>query len=300
MSELIFLHHTQLKLHPNNIRRYYHPNDVTKMSASIKAANGVLQSLLVYPDGGGTYFVVDGNMRLAGARELGDKCPLLKCEVIEANRFEQLLMMTITSEFHFPKDPISLGLHYQRLIDQEGLSIIDIAKMSGVSRGTIDKTLKILELDPEIQDLIANGKLSPDLHVSRALLSIPDVGVRIRMAQRFAERQTSIPRIVSQCTYILRQLVRLPATNGIQDQAQKILDSKEAKITVTARALQTKAAKKEQPGLCPEAVEMIYGVATKTLCEGCRLDGLSEECYLCPGPKEFIDHLVEMCEARAQ
>jgi ParB/RepB/Spo0J family partition protein len=295
MTELIYLPHTKLKLHPDNIRRYYPPADVDRMAESIRAAGGVIQALLIYPDGDGMYFVADGNMRLAGARALGDECPLLKCEVIEASRFEQLILMTITTEFHFPKDPISQGLHYQRLIEQEHLSVSDIAAKTGLSRATIEKALKVLELEPEIQEYIATGKLSPDLQVSRALLSIPSSSLRLKLARRFVQQQSGIGQIVRQCAYVLRQAARLPAT---ENEAKKTLETQAQMTARAAKALNTKIALKEHPRFDGDAAKMIYDAATKILCENCRLDGLSEECYLCPGPKEFIDHLIEMCECK--
>lgn len=292
MTELIYLPHPKLKLHPQNIRRYYPPADVARMAESIRAAQGVLQALLIHPDPAepGTYFVVDGNMRLAGARALGEECPLLKCEVVEADRFEQLLLMTITTEFYFPKDPISQAQHYRRLIEQEKMSVSDVAERSGVARQTIDKLLKLLELEPEIQEYMVEGKISPDLRVSRALLSLPDGEIRLKLARRFARNETSIKQIVRGCNFVLRQMARLE-----HDGAQAQLDAQARRQETAVRIIEIKAAHRDPKQLDSETAALIYDMAAKILCDDCRLDGLGEACLLCPGPHEFIQHLVELC-----
>ena len=90
MSEYLYLKPEQLQLHPKNMRVYYRDEDIAEMAASIEATGGVFQALLVCgSDEPGKYWVVDGNVRLAGARRLGGRCPLLKCEVLEVSAASQ-------------------------------------------------------------------------------------------------------------------------------------------------------------------------------------------------------------------
>lgn len=284
MTSYTYLNHKQLKLHPDNIRRFYPDDDVSEMAASIKANGGVIQALLITPAGdGGHYYVVDGNMRLAGARRLGDECPPLKCEIIEADHARQMLIMAVTSERHYPKDPISKALHYRRLIDEEGLAVAEVAQVVGCSSGAIYTSLKLLDLDPDIQELVASGRLPSEQRVARSLLAIPDPAQRIALARRFASRGTSISRIQAACRHVARQnhhlngtaplKVRKPANNGTNGNGNGHHSGQELERG------------------------KIYDIASKTLCDGCRLDGLGEECYLCPGPYEFIEHMVELAEA---
>lgn len=68
-GQLVYLSLSQLKTHPANMRRAYPIDDVRQMAESIRGAGGVIHALIVVPNGRqpGTYHVVDGNMRLAGA-----------------------------------------------------------------------------------------------------------------------------------------------------------------------------------------------------------------------------------------
>lgn len=297
-GQLLYLSVDCLKLHPQNIRRFYAPQDVAKMAGSIKAAGGVYQALLIVPIAAepGCYHVLDGNMRLAGGKSLGQDCPPLKCEVISANQAEQLLAMAATTEFHFPKDPVSQAYHYHRLIAQEKLTVQAIVERTGVPRATIDKLLKLLELEPEIQQLITAGQLTADVRVTRALLDLPDSATRLRLAQRFARHETGIKAILQACRFVTRQAAQLTS----QDALQRLEAVQAKKQQMVAKVLHTKFGRQAQrPHLDPEAARLIFAAADTTLCEDCRLTGLTENCYLCPGPRDFINAVVELLEADA-
>lgn len=299
-GQVVFLSVDVLKLHPQNMRVYYPPQGIAKMADSIKAANGVYQALLVVEDEAepGTYLVMDGNMRLAGGRALGAECPPLKCEIVTAGHAEQLLAMAITSEFHFPKDVVSQGFHYARLIEQEGFSVTEITRQTGVSRPTIEKALKTTQLEPEVRELIIEGKLSGDLRVTRALLELPDSDTRIRQACRFAKNETDIKGIQQACRFILRQAAALSGPVSVEQ-----LEARQSrKRALVAKVQETKAANSQaakSTRLDLAAVELITRIAGQTLCDDCRVDGLTEQCYLCSGPRDFINAVIELIEPAA-
>lgn len=188
VGQIIYCPPEQLRLHPDNMRRFYPAEDVADMARSIKAGGGVYLSLLVVPDpqNAGKYLVVDGNMRLAGARALGAACPPLKCEIISADRARQLILMAVTSRHHYPKDPISEGLHFRRLVDEEGYTINEVARQTGICAATISARLKLLELDEPIRELIEQRKLPADRAGVAGLLAIADPQVRIALAHKLA------------------------------------------------------------------------------------------------------------------
>ncbi len=168
------------------------------MANSILAANGVIEPLIVTKEPSGKYIVVDGNMRLAGARLIGDKCPLLDCKVIKQNEAEQLLSMVIANQVRYDVDPVSEALHYKALKNQ-GLSIREISKRTGVYEIRISNRIILAELDDPIQKLIADKKLSHDPSVARAFLQLTPA-VRIKLAQRVAENPNiKIATIINAC-----------------------------------------------------------------------------------------------------
>lgn len=276
-NNLIYLDHKRLRLHPKNIRLYYPPEEVAEMAQSIHAAGGVWQALLIVPaTEAGYWYVVDGNMRLMGARELGDNCPLLKCEVIDAGKVEQLLIMATTSRLHYPKDPISEARHFKRLIDEEGYTADRLAAALGASRSFVYSRLLLMDLDEDIQELIMERKLTASADPLRQLLKIPDPSVRVALARRFAHNQTSGKAITKACRHVLAQMRQMGTAEP----------EKERSVPATAAP----SANGHVNGSVPQ--DRVLAIAEKTLCAGCKINGLGKQCWLCPGPYEFINLLI--------
>jgi len=280
MSNLTNIPIQNLKLHPQNMRLYYPPKDVAEMAASIRAVGGVLQALLVVPapaesnGHGPVYHVVDGNMRLTAARTI-QNCPPLKCEIISSNRAEQLLVMSATTAHHYPKDPISEARHYSRLINQEGLTPAQIAQAVGINEGTVYNRLFLHNLDDEIQALIIERRITLDTNVFRLLMKITERQTRIDLAYRFSRLGASGRQMRNAINHVIRQY-------------QQMADKPDPKPI-----LQRKQTVKPAGQLNAAAV---LDIAAITLCEGCRVDGLKKECWVCPGPYDFVNALVEKAE----
>ncbi len=205
MDEYIYVRYEQLEHDPDNPRALYPKKDLDKMAKSIRAGGGVDQPLIVTPagamkDGRPKYYVVDGNFRLASTRMLGDDAPLLKCEVKEKlSRIEKLLIMWRTSEHFYPKSPIDRAKLFYQLHVIEGMTQLEIARRLGTSNVTVSNTLKLLELEKQIQDHIAQKRLPSDRRVVDALLSLQDKQERLEMAERFAQSKVTIATIVKVC-----------------------------------------------------------------------------------------------------
>lgn len=213
--QLLMLRVDQLKEHPENVRRRYVDSEVQEMAASIKGKGGLLNAMEVVRNGKkGSWFVVAGNKRLAGARLLGKDCPLLKCEPVEADRAQQLLDMAIENFVRSDPNPVDEADHYQKMIDS-GLSIRDISKRTGIGEFRIRMRLEITKLDKPIQELMATGKLPHGTPVCAAFQTIPDSGLRIQLAERLAKNPNSNTKtIIAACA-------RLIEANDLQAQLKK-------------------------------------------------------------------------------
>lgn len=300
----------KLRTHPRNLRRFYPDNQVQEMAMSIKSNNGVYQSMLVVPNcEAGCYFVVDGNVRLAGGRLLGAECPPLKCEVVDQSEAEQLLTMAVTARFRYRPDPISEALHYQRLIEEEEYTVPRIAAESGIARTIIDARLKLLLLDQEIQELIAKKELPSDKLAVTALLTIPDSAARIRIALRLARDHASIPSIVSVCSKVIEKMggcsqktgpgrppKRRPAT--MSELAGRL-------CTQMKGAVPWKSVKDSFSAVCavcdlrtgalrnvPDPGWALVMHAGQDLCGGCEAKAVKGACGQCP-TVEFLQKLID-------
>jgi ParB family chromosome partitioning protein len=82
---------------------------------------------------------------------------------------------------------------FERLIDEFQLTQESVAERTGKDRATVANSVRLLKLEPTIQDWIEEGKLSAG-H-GRALLAVADAPLRMRFAQRAARGGLTVRQI---------------------------------------------------------------------------------------------------------
>lgn len=263
VAEVSFLRYQQLISDPENPRRFYPQEDVQRMAQSIRQSGGVDQALIVMPiEGSDNYLVVDGNFRLAAARSLGEGAPPLKCEVRRGiDRREKLLIMARTSALWFAKDPISEARHYRRLIDEEGMTQAELARELGCSLSKVASRLKLLELDPAIQDLVARGRLPKMPDVVDAFAQVTDDGARLELARELARRNASVRSVVKACHKVASELARREAEARAQSRRRK---GEPASLAIAAATL-----RRGLPGQGVSASRGQLRQSARSACEGC-------------------------------
>ncbi len=312
----------QLLTHPRNIRQLYLQGEVEQMAQSIRACKGVLQALRVVRAQGkrGKYYVVAGNKRLAGARLLGKDCPLLKCEIVNETEAQQLLDMVVENFVRSKPDPISEALHYQSLINEEGYTPDQIAAQTGVHAVTVQNRLLLLKLEPEIQDIIAQGKLPRDRRAAEALLRLPKGKGRIQMAQRLAELDTTVKGIEAACQKFLEVSPRRKANSSSTDADKHQLKTPALELAQECdplpsdgEAITWPALREAARSMCkvcdikaeslgdqvPEPAWSLITHAANETCRDCPLPKLASTCRGCPGV-EIIRRLITAAKARKE
>jgi ParB/RepB/Spo0J family partition protein len=320
-DQLIKLRISQLRSHPQNIRRYYNQGGIRELADSILAHGGLIQPMVVTPnpDEAGTYLVIVGNRRYRAGVLLGDACPLMDARVEgDIAKVDQLLMMVSENLQREDPDPISEALHYQLLMRQEKLSISEIAHRTGVSHPRVSGTLFLLELPVEIQQLVGEGRLQRDVRVARALLSIPDRETQIKLAQRFADDGATTAAILKVCDKVVEKMGRRadplrkkgrPASNlnpAIDGQPMVRHAQAKGAAVPTAGAASWKRVRDAASSMCsacdaftlelrakqPEpAWEMLRRTADET-CKACGLQEYEKVCAACPGVS-FLRALIK-------
>ncbi len=127
--------------HPQNPRKDL--GDLDELVDSIKA-NGVLQNLTVVPRDGGGYTVIIGHRRLAAARRAG--LTELPCAVVFMTEEEQFRTMMIENMQRSDLTAIEQADGFQYMLDL-GESMESITRTTGFSKSTINRRLKLRELD---------------------------------------------------------------------------------------------------------------------------------------------------------
>lgn len=143
--------------------------------ASIKE-HGVLQPLIVRKQDEG-YELIAGERRLRASKLAGlDTVPAL---VREAGEQEKLELAIIENVQRRDLNPMEEARAYAQLKDEFGLTQEEVAKRVGKSRPQIANIIRLLDLEPEIQEALSHGKISQSN--GRTLLGIPDPDERMKV-----------------------------------------------------------------------------------------------------------------------
>ncbi len=155
---------------PYQPRRHMDDAGLEELAASIRE-HGVLQPVLVTETLDG-YQLIAGERRVRASRLAGlERIPAL---VRQLANLEQLEVALVENVQRSDLDPIDEATAYRQLIDEFGLTQERVADRVGKARATVANTLRLLELHPDIQAAIADGRLTEG-H-GRALGGLPVEG----------------------------------------------------------------------------------------------------------------------------
>jgi ParB family chromosome partitioning protein len=188
---------------PYQPRQHVEQQALEQLSASI-AIHGVLQPVLVTEvlDG---YQLVAGERRVRAAQMAGlDHVPAI---VRQMAARDQLAVAIVENIQRADLNAMEEAHAYRQLADDFGLTQDEIATRVGRARPTIANTLRLLELDPAVQDALSQGQISEG-H-ARPLVGAP-VGVQRQIVQTVVTRGLS----VRQTEELVRRLQERPAAKG--------------------------------------------------------------------------------------
>jgi ParB family chromosome partitioning protein len=172
---------------PNQPRAHFDEESLADLAASIRGL-GVLQPVLVRPGEDGRYCLIAGERRWRAARRAGlATIPALVRDTDEIGAIEQALVENLHRQDLTALEEASA---YQQLIEDFHLTHEDVAQRVGKSRAAVSNTLRLLQLPPTIQHLLADGRLSAG-H-ARALLGTPDRARQEALARRAVDEQWSV------------------------------------------------------------------------------------------------------------
>ena len=141
---------------PYQPRKRFNPEDLATLRASI-AAHGVLQPILVSETATG-YQLVAGERRLRAAQAAGlDRIPAVIRQMVDRDTLELALVENLQRA---DLDAIETADAYRQLINRFGFSQDDVASRVGKARSTVTNTLRLLDLAPEVQAAVADGRLT--------------------------------------------------------------------------------------------------------------------------------------------
>ena len=141
---------------PHQPRRHMDDAGLEELAASIRE-HGVLQPVLVTETLDG-YQLVAGERRVRASRLAGlERIPALVRQLADRDQLEVALVENVQRA---DLDPIDEALAYRQLIDEFGLTQERVAERVGKARATVANTLRLLDLHPDVQAAISDGRLT--------------------------------------------------------------------------------------------------------------------------------------------
>ena len=125
------------------------------LTASVREL-GVLQPVLVRATGEGTYELIAGERRWRAAKRAGlPLVPAIIRTVDDTSSLEQALVENLQRE---DLNPLDEAAAYQQLLEDFHLTHDELATRMGKSRAAISNTLRLFQLPPSVQRLVAGGQ----------------------------------------------------------------------------------------------------------------------------------------------
>lgn len=178
---------SQIEPNQHQPRGHFDEEALVSLTDSIREL-GVLQPVLVRPSGPDRYELIAGERRWRAAKRAGlQTIPAVVRKIGETASLEQALVENLHREDLHPMEEAAA---YQQLIEDFKLSHDDVARRVGKSRSSVSNMLRLFQLPPSIQKLVAERQLSAG-H-ARALLGTPDRAFQEALARRAVAEQLNV------------------------------------------------------------------------------------------------------------
>jgi len=180
------------KIEPNKDqpRKRFDEERLNELADSIKQF-GIIQPIVVTKIDGDLYKIVAGERRWRAARIAQLKTiPVI---VKDLEDMEVLQIALIENIQRQDLNPIEEALCYQHLCDVFFFRQEDIALKVGKSRSSISGIMSLLKLDPRVQNLIAEGRLTAS-H-GRKLLEVENGALQFDLGEKIIEGELNISQI---------------------------------------------------------------------------------------------------------
>jgi ParB family transcriptional regulator, chromosome partitioning protein len=178
---------------PNNPRRYFDPEELKDLAASI-SQHGIVQPVVVRTLSAGRYEIIAGERRWRAAQQAGlVEIPVIIRDVDDRTALELAIVENVQRS---DLNPLEEAMGYEQLIADHGYTQNDLGDIIGKSRSHVANSLRLLRLPEPVREMLSSGRLSSG-H-ARAIASTSDPvklardivskGLSVRDAERLAQK----------------------------------------------------------------------------------------------------------------
>ena len=175
----------------NQARKVFDQESLQELADSIKEY-GIIEPIVV-TENDGYYSIIAGERRWRAAKIAGlVEVPAIIREKDERRNKEISLIENIQRE---DLNPVDKAQGIKALMDEYSLTQEEISKIVGKSRSSVANTIRILNLSPDVLNLVKEGKIMEG-H-ARSLLTITDPDKQYAAAMRLIENGDTVRDIES-------------------------------------------------------------------------------------------------------
>lgn len=214
---------SQIEPRPDQPRKVFNKEQLQELADSI-AEHGVIQPIIVVNGENGYYSIIAGERRWRAAKIAGlTEIPAIVRDYSDVQAAEIALIENLQRE---DLNPIEEAMGYKNLMERFGLTQDKISERVGKSRSNVANMLRLLNLDPEIQALLQEGKISAG-H-ARALLSVPERRLRLETAEKIWTEGLNVRQIeeLGKKSPVKRGKKPSPKSKGMYPDVEKELSEK--------------------------------------------------------------------------
>jgi ParB family chromosome partitioning protein len=177
---------------PRQPRTHFNEKELDELAASINE-HGIIQPLIVSPNGDGQYTLIAGERRLKASRQAKlESVPVVIREVSDQQQLEWALIENIQRA---DLSPLEEAEAYHQLSDEFGLSHAKIADQVGKSRVAVTNTIRLRDLSIYVKQALIDriitegharsllGLATPEAQAA-ALKQITSLGLNVRQTEQ--------------------------------------------------------------------------------------------------------------------
>ena len=177
----------KIKSDKDQPRKSFDAEKIAELTESIKT-HGVIQPLILRKVEDDQYIIVAGERRWRAAKIAGLKeLPAIIMDLSENEVLEISLIENIQRQ---DLNPIEEATAYKKLIDDFKMTHEELSKRIGKSRTSITNTMRLINLNDNVQQYIIEGVISEG-H-GRALLGVKDSKMQCELAEQVIDEKLSV------------------------------------------------------------------------------------------------------------
>jgi ParB family chromosome partitioning protein len=197
---------------------------------------GIIQPITLRKDGN-KFEIISGERRFRASKIAGlETVPAYIRLVNDQELLEMALVENIQRE---DLDAIEIALTYQRLLEEIGMTQENLSQRVGKERSSITNSIRLLRLNPDVQDAIRSGEISAG-H-GRAIISLEDPAKQDELFCRIVSQKLSVRQAEEESSKLKGKAVpekKVKATlpNHFKKAEKNLADILDVKVEIKAAA----------------------------------------------------------------